>query len=78
MRMMTSRTVGQVESDLIALRAAAERAGMALACLFSSSDEFEAANIEARRAQLNAGVQISRLLRSAMLTGLLAGLFLML
>ena len=48
--MIQSRTVEQVEADLVALRAAAERAGTALACLFSSSDEFEAAVIQERRA----------------------------
>jgi hypothetical protein len=47
--MSQSRSLDQVEADLIALRAAAERAGTALACLFSSSDEFEAAVIKARR-----------------------------
>jgi hypothetical protein len=47
--MSQSRSLDQVEADLIALRAAAERAGTALACLFSSSDEFEAAVIRARR-----------------------------
>jgi hypothetical protein len=49
--MMRSRTVAQVEADLVALRAAAERAGMALACLFASSDEYEADIIRERRAQ---------------------------
>jgi hypothetical protein len=47
--MSHTRPLDQVEADLIALRAAAERAGTALACLFSSSDEFEAAVIKARR-----------------------------
>jgi hypothetical protein len=47
--MSHSRPLDQVEADLVALRAAAERAGTALACLFSSSDEFEAAVIKARR-----------------------------
>ena len=47
--MLPSRTVHQLEADLVALRTAAERAGTALACLFSSSDEFEAAVIKARR-----------------------------
>jgi hypothetical protein len=47
--MIQSRTVDQLDADLVALRAAAERAGTALACLFSSSDEFEAAVIRARR-----------------------------
>ena len=49
--MMRYRTVAQVEADLIALRATAERAGMALACLFASSDEYEADIIRERRAQ---------------------------
>ena len=40
-----------VEADLAALKAAAERAGSALACLFSSSAEFEAEVIRVRRAQ---------------------------
>ncbi len=44
------RTVAQVESDLAALRVAADRAGVALACLFSSSDEFEAEVIRVKRA----------------------------
>ena len=39
-----------VEADLAALRNAAERARTALACLFSSSAEFEAEVIRARRA----------------------------
>jgi hypothetical protein len=47
--MSVERSVAQVEAELVALRAAAERAGLALACLFSSSDEFEAAIIKERR-----------------------------
>jgi hypothetical protein len=38
------------DSDLIALEAYAERAGAALACAYSSSAEFDAALIAARRA----------------------------
>jgi hypothetical protein len=38
------------DSDLIALQAYAERAGAALACAYSSSAEFDAALIAARRA----------------------------
>jgi hypothetical protein len=38
-------------TDIVALRAAAERAGTALACLFSTSDEFEAAVVRVRREQ---------------------------
>ena len=49
--MLGSRVVVDIEADLAALRAAAERAGTALGCLFSSSDEFEAAVISARRRQ---------------------------
>ena len=45
------RSVSQLESDLVALRATAERAGTALACLFSTSDEFEAAVVKVRREQ---------------------------
>jgi hypothetical protein len=49
--MIRPRTVAEVESDLAALKAAAERAGIALGCLFSSAEEFEAEIIRTRRAQ---------------------------
>jgi DNA invertase Pin-like site-specific DNA recombinase len=49
--MLRYRTAGHVEADLIALRASAERAGLALACLFSSADEYEADLIRERRAR---------------------------
>jgi hypothetical protein len=49
--MIRSRTIADVESDIIALRAAAERAGTALACLFSTADEFEADIVRVRREQ---------------------------
>jgi hypothetical protein len=39
-----------VEADLAALKRAAERAGTALACLFSSAEEYEADIIRERRA----------------------------
>jgi hypothetical protein len=48
--MQRSRTLAGVEADLAALRASAERAGVALACLFASSDEYEADLIRERRA----------------------------
>jgi len=48
--MIRHRTVGQIEADLLALRLAAERAGLALACVFSSAAEFEADVVRARRA----------------------------
>jgi len=49
--MAPSRAIADLEADIVALRAAAERAGTALACLFSSSDEFEAAVVRLRREQ---------------------------
>jgi hypothetical protein len=49
--MTTSRTITDLEGDLTALRAAADRAGTALACLFSCSDEFEAEVVRVRREQ---------------------------
>ena len=49
--MSHSRSMANLEADLVALRAAAERAGTALACLFSSSDEFEAEVVRMRREQ---------------------------
>jgi len=49
--MSHSRTIANLEADIVALRAAAERAGTALACLFSSSDEFEAEIVRVRREQ---------------------------
>ncbi len=77
--MMRYRTVAEVEADLIALRAAAERAGMALACLFSSSDEFEADIIRERRAQgaFRPQRRPRRRLRAAALIGALAFAFLL-
>jgi hypothetical protein len=51
MAMIRSRTIADVESDIVALRAAAERAGTALACLFSTSDEYEADIVRVRREQ---------------------------
>jgi hypothetical protein len=48
---MSTRTIAQLEADIAALRATAERAGTALACLFSSADEFEAEVVRVRREQ---------------------------
>jgi hypothetical protein len=48
---MSSRTIAELEADIAALRVAAERAGTALACLFSTADEFEAAVVRVRREQ---------------------------
>jgi hypothetical protein len=49
--MSHSPTIANLEADIVALRAAAERAGTALACLFSTSDEFEAEVVRVRREQ---------------------------
>ena len=49
--MSATRSIARLEADLAALRAAAERAGTSLACLFSTSDEFEAAVVQVRREQ---------------------------
>ncbi len=49
--MSHTRSIASLEADIVALRAAAERAGTALACLFSTSDEFEAAVVRVRREQ---------------------------
>lgn len=78
--MTTYRSVAEVEAELIALRAAAERAGRALACLFSSSDEFEAAVIRIRREQGAYRPERRRrnIAVTVLLTVLLAAAFLML
>lgn len=77
--MSRMRNVAELESDLVALRAAAERAGTALACLFSSSDEFEAAVVRLRREQgAYARARHHRNpLRAGLLTAILAAAFLM-
>ena len=49
--MSHARNITELEADIVALRAAAERAGTALACLFSTSGEFEAAVVRVRREQ---------------------------
>jgi len=56
--MLRQSSVLRVRDELGALEAAAERAGAALACLYSSSDEFEAERIEARRAAMWVQFQI--------------------
>src|ERR1041384_6915632 len=70
---MTSRTIAQLEADIVALRASAERAGTALACLFSSSDEFEAEVVRLRREQGAFGMPARKrnpLLATALVCGL--------
>ena len=48
--MSRARTLSRIDTDLAALRASADRAGVALACVFASSDEYEADIIRERRA----------------------------
>lgn len=76
---MRVRAAVEVEADLAALKRAAERAGTALACLFSSSDEFEAEVIRARRARSHHAWQATRApWRVAGLVAALSLIFLML
>jgi hypothetical protein len=49
--MLRTRTLSRIEADLAALRASADRAGVALACVFASSEEYEAEIIRERRAR---------------------------
>ena len=56
--MLRQSSVARVRDELGALEASAERAGAALACVYASSDEFEAAQIEARRAAMWVPFQI--------------------
>ena len=73
------RTVAEVEADLLSLRAAAERAGMALACLFSSSAEFEADTIRERRAAgaYTSAPRTRSWTRTAVIVAVLSAIFLM-
>jgi hypothetical protein len=65
------RAFDRAPTNLLALQAHAERAGCALACAFSSSDEFEAAVI---RSKLDAGVYGPRRHRRyALYAGVLTG-----
>jgi hypothetical protein len=50
--LLRQSSVAHVRAELGALEACAERAGAALACVYSSSEEFEAAELEARRAAM--------------------------
>jgi hypothetical protein len=50
--MLRQSSIARVQDELDALEATAERAGAALACLYSSSDEFEGAQVEARCAAM--------------------------
>ena len=50
--LLRQSSVARVRAEFGALEASAERAGAALACIYASSEEFEAAELEARRAAL--------------------------
>jgi hypothetical protein len=52
MLLLRQSSIAHVRAELGALEACAERAGAALACVYSSSEEFEAAELAARRAAL--------------------------
>jgi hypothetical protein len=77
--MSHSRTIADLEADIVALRASAERAGTALACLFSTSDEFEAEVVRVRREQgaYRAPSRGRYSLRAAALVALMALVFLL-
>jgi hypothetical protein len=77
--MSHARSFSELEADIVALRAAAERAGTALACLFSSSDEFEAEVVRVRRAQgaFRPRHRARYSIAAALLTGMLALAFLL-
>ena len=78
--MSRSTALGDVEADLTALRAAAERAGTALASLFATSGQFEAAVIITGPRERARGVRSGRrrISWSAIGTLALALVFLML
>lgn len=53
--MKHARTIARLQADMRALDRAAQRAGVALACAYTTADEFEAAVIRARRGRGIAG-----------------------
>ena len=77
--MAHARTIADLEADIVALRASAERAGTALACLFSSSDEFEAAIVRVRREQgaFRTAKHMRHALRTAALVAVMALVFML-
>ncbi len=65
---------GQAKAEVLTLEAHAERAGAALACVYSSSAELDAALIAARRAAGVYGPRRYRKQKLATLLGITAGL----
>ena len=70
----SGRPEAQALAKALALEASAERAGAALACVYSSSAEFDAALIAARRAAGVYGPKRHRKQKLATLFGIAAGL----
>jgi hypothetical protein len=71
------RSIFHLDSDFVLLQANAEQAGRALACSYSSSDEFEAAIITARRAAGRYGrPRRQQLFAASLLILVVAGTFL--
>jgi hypothetical protein len=65
---------GQADAQLLALEAYAERAGAAMACVYSSAAEYDAALIAERRAAGVYGPRRHRKQRLATAAGIVAGL----
>jgi len=61
----------RIPADVLALQACVERAGSAMACAFSSSAEFEAAVIQARRHAYSRKRAHRFMVYAGVLTGLL-------
>lgn len=76
--MSDQRTIAQVEADLAALKAAADRAGLALACVFWTSDEFEAAAVQRWRETAAISQGANRGASGLVATAILATMFLLL
>jgi len=72
--MLWKSNPGRGAADTVTLEAYAERAGVALACAFSNSAEFDAALISARRAAGVYGPKRQRRQVMATAAGLAAGL----
>jgi hypothetical protein len=72
--MLWKSNLGRAATDTVTLEAYAERAGVALACAFSNSAEFDAALISARRAAGVYGPKRHRRQLLATVAGIAAGL----
>ncbi len=70
--MLRRWSVARVRAELGALEASAERAGAALACVYSSSDEFEASEIRRRLALMRLAGQLRLALWATAVAALVA------